>query len=278
MTSYTHENFAVTKYGDEYNSEKSIKDTATEAFRTANAALTDRIMFRDSPTPLSFDEVKNKIRKDSEKARMKGKVIHKMIEGYIKEQDTGAYQTDIDKFMDKAGLSEREFFWFDTNRIKGLLGQLGINSDEFGNTDIEFRDNIASELMMTNSDLGIGTANDFFVEHSDGSVSFIDFKTGARFLDNEDTVTRLMQYSEGLAQPIYDSTLNRAKTELVMRLIMAKMNKPDLKVKDLKIAYISKFHGNQIRYIDVQQYLDYINNNMRLSIQNLTKDVKKNLN
>jgi len=275
LTSYTHDNFAVTKYGDEYSSEKSIEDTALQAFRDANASLSERIPFRGSETPLSFEEIKDKIKKDTEKARMKGKVIHKMIEGYLKHTDMDYYADDIEGFMNKADLSQREFFWFDTNRVKGLLGQLGINTEEFGITDIAYRDNIASELMMTNSDLGIGTANDFFVEHSDGSVSFIDFKTGTRFLDNEDTVTRLMQHSESLSSPIYDSTLNRAKVELVMRMIMAKMNKPDLQVRDLKIAHISKFHGNQVRHVDVQQYLDYINNNMRVSINQLTKEVKK---
>lgn len=275
LTSYTHDNFAVTKYGDEYSSEKSIEDTATQAFKDANASLSERIPFRGSETPLSFEEIKDKIRKDSEKARMKGKVIHKMIEGYLRHTDMDHYADDIEGFMNKADLSQREFFWFDTNRVKGLLGQLGINTEEFGVTDIAYRDNIASELTMTNPDLGIGTANDFFVEHSDGSVSFIDFKTGTRFLDNEDTVTRLMQHSESLSSPIYDSTLNRAKVELVMRMIMAKMNKPDLQVRDLKIAHISKFHGNQVRHVDVQQYLDYINNNMRVSINQLTKDVKK---
>lgn len=275
LTSYTHDNFAVTKYGDEYSSEKSIEDTATQAFKDANASLTEKIPFRGSADPLSFEEIKDKIRKDTEKARMKGKVIHKMIEGYLKHTDMDHYADDIEGFMNKADLSAREFYWFDTNRVKGLLGQLGINTEEFGITDIAYRDNIASELMMTNPDLGIGTANDFFVEHSDGSVSFIDFKTGTRFLDNEDTVTRLMQHSESLSSPIYDSTLNRAKVELVMRMIMAKMNKPDLQVRDLKIAHISKFHGNQVRHVDVQQYLDYINNNMRVSINQLTKEVKK---
>lgn len=275
LTSYTHDNFAVTKYGDEYSSEKSIEDTAIQAFKDANASLTEKIPFRGSADPLSFEEIKTKIQKDSEKARMKGKVMHKMIEGYLKHTDMDHYADDIEGFMNKADLSAREFFWFDTNRVKGLLGQLGINTEEFGITDIAYRDNIASELTMTNPDLGIGTANDFFVEHSDGSVSFIDFKTGTRFLDNEDTVTRLMQYSESLSSPIYDSTLNRAKVELVMRMIMAKMNKPDLQVRDLKIAHISKFHGNQVRHVDVQQYLDYINNNMRVSINQLTKDVKK---
>jgi len=274
LTEFTYANFADTVDKDPFDPEKYLDKLTTREFRDAGASLTDKISYGQSTTPLSYDEVKAVIKKNFEEARYKGKIIHKMIEGYLKHRDINYFQDDIDKLRQEGGISEYDLLWFDEKKIQSMLQLVGINSEEFNNTDIAFRDNIASELMMVNETLGIGTSNDGLIEHSDGTVSFMDYKTGAKFLADENTIRR-MQYTDGLVSPIFDSKLSRAKIELVMRMVIAKMNKPDLKVRDLKIAYISKAFGTQVRYVDVQQYLDYINNNYRISINELKKQVKK---
>ncbi len=273
LTEFTFSNFANTEDKDPFDPEKWLEKLTIKEFKRADAELTDKISYGKSPVPLSFDEVKAQIKQSFEESRYKGKIIHKMIEGYLKHRDINYFSDDIAKFREDGGISEHDLLWFDEKRIQRMMEQVGINSEEFNNTDIAFRDNIASELMMVNETLGIGTSNDGFIEHSDGSVSFMDYKTGSKFLADENTIRR-MQYTDGLTSPVYDSKLDRAKIELVMRMIIAKMNKPDLKVRDIKIAYLSRYYGNQIRNVDVQQFLDYINNNYRISIQELKKDVK----
>lgn len=274
LTEFTHANFAETLDKNNFDPEKWLDQRTTEVFRKASAALTDKIPYGQDPNPLSYDEIKAIIKQGYEESRIKGKIIHKMIEGYLKHRDINYFQNDIDQLRQQGGISEYDLLWFDEKRIQRMMEQLGINSEEFNNTDIAFRDNIASELMMISETLGIGTSNDGFIEHSDGSISFIDYKTGAKFLADENTI-RKMQYTNGLVSPIFDSKLDRAKIELVMRMIVAKMNKPDLKVRDLKIAFLSRHYGTQIRNVDVQQFLDYINNNYRITIQELRKQVKQ---
>jgi hypothetical protein len=272
LTEFTHANFASTL--KKFDPNTWLDDRTKEAFQEAGAALTDKIPYGQSPNPLTFDEVKEQIKKNFEESRIKGKILHKMIEGYLKYKDINYFSKDIEDLRQQSNISDYELLWFDEKRIESMLEQLGINTETFGDTDVLFRDNIASELMMVNETLNIGTSNDGFNEHSDGTVSFFDYKTGSKFLADENTI-RKMQYTDGLVSPIFDSKLDRAKIELVMRMIIAKMNKPDLKVRDLKIAYISKYYGTQIRNIDVQKFLDYINNNYRISIQEMKKQVKK---
>lgn len=274
LTEFTHAAFAETQDKDPFDPEKWLVKLTTKAFKEAGAELTDKISYGKSPVPLSFDEVKAAIKQSYEESRYRGKIIHKMIEGYLKHRDIAYFSDEIEKLRQDGGISEYDLLWFDEKRIQRMMEQLGINSEEFNNTDIAFRDNIASELMMVNDVMGIGTSNDGIVEHSDGAVSFMDYKTGSKFLADENTI-RKMQYTNGLTAPVYDSKLDRAKIELVMRMIIAKMNKPDLKVRDVKIAYLSRYYGTQIRSVDVQHYLDYINNNYRITIQELTKEVKK---
>lgn len=272
LTEFTHANFAST--AKKFDPNTWLEDRTKEAFQDAGAALTESISYGQSPNPLTYDEVKEQIKKNFEESRIKGKILHKMIEGYLKHKDINYFSKDIEDLRQQSNISEYELLWFDEKRIQSMLEQLGINSEEFGNTDIAFRDNVASELMMVNEILNIGTSNDGFIEHSDATASFMDYKTGSKFLADENTI-RKMQYSDGLASPIFDSKLDRAKIELVMRMVIAKMNKPDLKVRDLKIAYISRYYGTQIRNIDVQKFLDYINNNYRISIQEMKKQAKK---
>ncbi len=273
LTEFTHANFANTEDKDPFDPEKYLDKLTTKVFREAGAELTDRIPYGQSSAPMTYDEIKAEIKKSFEESRIRGKIIHKMIEGYIKHKDIDYFAADIEALRQEGGINEYDLLWFDEKRIQGMLEQLGINTEEFNNTDIAFRDNISSELMMVNDTLNIGTSNDGLVEHNDGAVSFVDYKTGSKFLADENTIRR-MQYTDGLVSPVYDSKLERAKIELVMRMVVAKMNKPDLKVRELKIAYLSRYYGNQMRYVDVQKYLDYINNNYRISIQQLKKDSK----
>lgn len=273
LTEFTHSNFANTENKEPFDPDKYLDKQTTKVFKDAGAELTAKIPYGQSPEPLSYDEIKAEIKRSFEESRIRGKIIHKMIEGYLKHKDINYFGDDIEKLRQEGGINEYDLLWFDEKRIEGMLQQVGINTEEFNNTDISFRDNVASELMMTNEVLGIGTSNDGLIEHSDGAVSFVDYKTGSKFLADENTIRR-MQYTDGLVSPIFDSKLERAKIELVMRMVIAKMNKPDLKVRELKIAYLSRYYGNQIRYIDVQKYLDYINNNYRISIQELKKQSK----
>lgn len=274
LTEFTYSNFANTEDKDPFDPEKYLDKLTTKVFREAGAELTDRIPYGQNANPMTYDEIKAEIKRGFEESRIKGKILHKMIEGYIKHKDIDYFAQDIQKLRDEGGINEYDLLWFDEKRIQGMLQQLGLNTEEFNNTDIAFRDNMASELMMINDTLNIGTSNDGFIEHSDGAVSFVDYKTGAKFLSDENTI-RKMQYTDGLVSPVYDSKLERAKIELVMRMVLAKMNKPDLKVRELKIAYLSRYYGNQIRYVDVQKYLDYIDNNYRISIQQIKKQVKE---
>jgi hypothetical protein len=274
LTEYTYANFANTQNKDSFDPEKWLDTQTAKVFRDAGADLADKIPYGAFPNPLSYDEIKAEIKKGYEESRYRGKILHKMIEGYLKFKDTNHFADEIDTLRQQGGISEYDLLWFDEKRIQKMMEQLGINSEEFNNTDIAFRDNIASELMMVNETLGIGTSNDGIIEHSDKAVSFVDYKTGSKFLADENTI-RKMQYTNGMTSPIYDSKLDRAKIELVMRMVVAKMNKPDLKVRDLKIAYISRYYGTQIRNVDVQNYLDFINNNMRITIQELEKEAKK---
>lgn len=271
LTEYTHEHFYST---DRMDFDSWLNKKTSQEFANRGAALTDKISYGSSVEPLTYDEVKAVIKQNFEESRYKGKIMHKMIEGYLKHGNSLHFADELQQLRTDGGIAEHELLWFGDKEIQIMLQKIGMNTAEFGNTDIKFRDNIASELMMISEELNVGTSNDGFIEHSDGTISFVDYKTGGKFLADEHTV-RKMAYANGLSSPVYDSKLDRARLELVTRMIIAKMNKPDLKVRDLKIAYISKYYGTQIRSINVQQFLDYIHNNKKVAIQEHEKEIKK---
>ena len=198
-----------------------------------------------------------------------------MIEGYIKHGDTKHFQSEIDQYTIDGQIEDNEISWFNNNKAEDLINKLNINTSSLNNTDAEFRDNIASELMMVSKSLGLGTSHDGFVEHSDGSASLVDYKTGIKFL-NDAFTTEKMQYNDGLPTKIVNSKVNKAMLELVMRMIVAKMNRPNLAIRDLKIAHVSKNFKFTVKSVPVQIFLDYINNNLKISIRESEKEYKKN--
>lgn len=272
LTEWVHNQFIKDKkYKDEY-----FDNLTKQEFIKRNTDIAEKIIYGKSIELKTFDEVRNEIRESVEKYKWIGKIIHKMIEGYLKHDDVNHFENEISDFAMKGNIEESEYAWFDKNKAEDLVEKLDINTSNMNNDDINFRDNIASELMMVNEKLGLGTANDGLVEHSDGSVSFIDYKTGVRFLDDAYTLN-LMSYNDGLPTKIVKSKVNKAMLELTVRMIMAKMNKPDLAVRRLQIAHMSKKQRISIKSVPVQTFLDYINNNMKISIRELEKVVKSKL-
>ncbi len=275
LTDFTRNQFASEESKNRWKDVDGwLDDETKKVFVKANADVNDKIPYGPEQLPQTYEEIKNQIRKSYDESRVRGNIIHKMIEGYLKHRDVDYFAQDIAIMREGSNIGEHELVWLDNKRVQEIMNDLGMNSEDFGNTDIAFRDNVASELKMISDALGVGTSNDGFVEHSDKTVSFFDYKTGAKFLSDENSIKKML-FNEGLSNPIYESKLNKAKLELVMRMIIAKMNKPDLAVRDLKIVYVSRYYGNQVRTIDVQSYLDYIDNNYRISIKELEGLAKK---
>lgn len=258
---------------EKFNEEKYYADQASKIFTAQNKSLTETVTYKNSPDFKTFDEVKELIKKEIESYRIKGKIMHKMIEGFIRAGKAEYYIDEINALREEGNLSESELSWFGNALIKKALGMAGLNGKDFGKISPEFRDNIASEFVMTSDVLNIGTAFDGWVEHPDGSNSFVDFKTGPGILRYEESGRRLL-YNDGLTNKIDFTTLNIAKLEVVMRMVMAKLNKPDLKVRDLKIVILNRDKQTEIRKVEVQEYLDYIENNYRLTIRDLEKEIK----
>lgn len=269
LTEWVHNQFIKDrKYKDDY-----FENLTKQEYIKRNTDISEKIIYGKSLEPKTFEEVKTEIKESIEKYKWIGKIIHKMIEGYLKHGDVNHFEKEINEFVLQGNIDEAEYAWFDKNKAEDLVQKLDLNTTTINNANTDFRDNIAAELMMVNETLGLGTANDGLVEHSDGSVSFIDYKTGVRFLDDAYTL-QLMSFNDGLPTKIVKSKVNKAMLELTMRMIMAKMNKPDLSVRRLQIAHMSKKQRISIRSVPVQTFLDYINNNMKISIRELEKTVK----
>lgn len=249
-------------------------------FKEAGKDLTEEIVTEDEDgfkTSKTFDQLVNEKIIDFETGRVYGVISHAWIEWEIAKMNGDVTKANelAEKLKElakeKPGIQEEintdEFMWISEN-IYIILEDLGLVFNTSGKNDKYY-----SELPFVNEKLGIGTTIDGLIEHPNGTYSMFDFKTGARFTNDQNT-TELLKYSEGQFNEQLDTRESKAKLELMMRAFMLKEKHPDIKFRDISVIH---FRNKQYKMYPVEYgtYLEIISKYYRENDPEMYKEFKE---
>jgi hypothetical protein len=210
------------------------------------------------------------------KGRIYGNIVHALIQNKINPHaDT---QAKIDKWMqgvpgESYPQDPKSFEWVE-NSIAKIYAASGINilNRDVDNKD---KDKLAPELAVSSKLLGIATTIDNLIEHSNGTFSIIDYKTGGLFTDK--LVATYMRYGRNQITNINDTKLNRAKLEVVIRAMMVKESMGDktTRFNNLKIVHMDKKGYITTSNIEIQPFLGLIESYFKDSANGKTEEYEK---
>jgi hypothetical protein len=194
-------------------------------------------------TKITLEELTNEIKLDFNTAKNYGIIAHALIEKAIKIK-LGVSTADINAKIEALAAGDTEssainlvkLNWIENN-IEKIMNIVGINVLDKTFTKDQ-QDKILSELPYVLEQLGIGTTIDGLVEHTDGTISIKDWKTGN--LLNDSLTTSLLGEFGNQIEDIKDSKLDKARLEVVLRALMIKFKNPEVKFRKLSIEHLNK--------------------------------------
>lgn len=226
----------------------------------------------------TFDQLVEYHRRKSNNYKSWGKAAHAYIELLLtsdadKKQQISNKLSELIKPMkdengnqisDQVDLSAME--WLEgkdknvTIGLREVLRAAGVNIDL---TNPEFNQSLQSrsipELPIVIPGLDLGTTIDNLFVDPDGTYSILDWKTGALLSDFNNPEVMKWGANEGINL----TKLNKAKLEVVMRMLAIKLSDSEAKFKNMSVVWI----GNQGRYkvhnIDIQPYLNALSEYMK---------------
>lgn len=235
---------------------------ALKYYEKKTTSITDNVLWEDDGKLHSFEEIKEFFKQKNKISTSYGTIIHLLIQRKL--TDDKALDKEITKAIEDSGIEEWKFQWLNDIYLSELLyDYLNLNLGEtYKGTGVE--DKIASEVTVGSEILGIGTKVDGIIEHANGSISLIDFKTGQYFLSDAGTSDE-MKYGNLIDEVIKDSKLDKAKMELVLRALMIKEQNADIKFRNIQIAHIGVNQTPRIYDASIKNYLtvlsEYFKNN-----------------
>jgi hypothetical protein len=238
---------------------------AAAEFRKAGVKVEDPIIFSGDPTAYSFQDRVNYHNKRAKEFQAYGNMAHLMMERYLSRNSTRI--AEIDKkiaelaepelengVVIREGISPKQFNWLE-DRMKEILAKSEIAHDtESSAWNDEFGDIIAPELRVAFEKLGLATTIDGLLQHVDGSLSIVDWKTGRLLSDQGKGY--YMNY--GKSYGIKNDKLSRAKLEVTVRALIIKYHQPEAQFNNLSINWLHKRSGVRVFHINLENYLSMI--------------------
>lgn len=261
LTEWVGENFSSESKKNNLGRKKPAEWLADKYYRKKNVNTSEPIVWDATGKMVNYDEVVAFKQKELDKTRYEGNVVHAFIENFIK--DTQESRDKVEKALEDGGLEAWQYDrWMTDNFIQGvLINDLGLNiGDRYSQSPL--MDKLASEVTITSDILGVGSRIDNLVEHSNGSVSLIDFKTGGGFLNDSNTFDQ-MPYGNLIDDVIRDSKLDKAKMELMVRALILKEKNPDLKFRDLRIAHLQRNRKARLYDVSMKNYLQVLSDHFK---------------
>jgi len=249
-------------------------------YKDADKQITEELELEDESgfnVSKGFDELVNDKIIDLETGRVYGVISHAVIEYEVAKvnKDFAKASELFDKITElakeKPGVQNEidlaEFAWIGEN-APVIFSDLGFLFNSAGRNDIYH-----SELQFVNEKLGIGTTIDGLIEHPEGDYSMIDFKTGARFTNDQNT-TDLLKYSKGAFNEQLDTRESKAKLELMMRAFMLKEKYPTIKFRDIAVVHFRTKHYKMYP-VEYYTYLEIIEKYYEETNPELHKEFKE---
>ena len=175
-------------------------------------------------------ELVAKHQKTSDNATARGRAVHKIMEYSVtKDKRILKELSEIQKEKaDQDEITDQSLQWV-WNVSEGVLRRIGVTST----------DKMVAELMIHSPILGIATQIDGLIQHEDGTLSMVDWKSGGHFL-NDKTTTEMMRYSNGTLDNVSNSKLDKAMLELALRAIMVKEHQPNAKFRQVIVQHLDR--------------------------------------
>jgi hypothetical protein len=252
-----------------------VQDNADRMWKNAAQGDETKLPISSAGLELTKQEYIEFAKKNQEKGKMKGKIIHKVIEIMlhdfsISKKTKQELREELAELYKKGNVANPTYsYGWVPNVLPGILEKLGIN---VFNTEIpvEKRDKVMSEVTVGNELLGYAGTIDMLVEHPDGKVSILDWKSGNTF--DEESMSMLLKYGNQNSL-IFDDPKHKAHLQLVMYAVMLKAKNPNVKFKDLAAVWIpnkyeAEGYSPNSRISNVEDYLKMI----ELYLKNEQKD------
>lgn len=221
------------------------KEYAEKRFSKLPQETENGVVYALNPdgTKITLEELTNEIKLDFNTAKNYGIIAHALIEKAIKIK-LGVNTADITIKIEALAAGDAEsspinltkLNWIENN-IEKIMNIVGINVLDKTFTKDQ-QDKILSELPYVLEQLGVGTTIDGLVEHTDGTISIKDWKTGN--LLNDSLTTSLLGEFANQIEDIKDSKLDKARLEVVLRALMIKFKNPEAKFRKLSIEHLNK--------------------------------------
>ena len=249
------------------NTDEIATSRATQAFKREKLDASDptATITVEGIGEMTFAEYKDFAVSKYEKAASEGTYAHLKIEKFLTKDPVKKAQLDV-KMQDiemTEGVNPNFLRWLDNQVMEYALDRLGIRVAHLDSeVDAVTEDRIETEMPVASKVIGVATTIDALVEHMDGSLSIIDWKSGSSFFNDRNFVTGLLEYGDQYTD-IEDSRLDRAKLEVVLRAMMIKEQKPEARFRKLRIAYLSKHNLIDVFDIDVPSYVNLIRDYLR---------------
>lgn len=200
------------------------------------------------------------------KGRVFGKMIHSFMQ-YMLETNVDARREAKEAALKYAKEYGKTFYSLETHsdlkrfaeNINEIIKVSGLKLDLDGTLGLPKAklDRIASEVVIK-SDLlvdddgkSIATTADGIVQHPNGDITLLDWKTGG--ITSDSGTPYLMAYGE--KYDIADSKLSRGYLELALRAMMLKAQYPDMQFRSIKIIRLDSKGNATAMNLDLQLYL-----------------------
>lgn len=229
----------VSKFLENFNPYKTEFDQATfEADRLFKKNKTPKTASVPHPSltsgTLNYEEAVEYFKKEIEKRKLRGKVIHKIIQIYFTPDTStmkASYIADKEALMREyqtAGGLPTDFLFLTPDYLNDLRARLGIIDS----------DQVMSEVMVHNDKLDLGGTIDMMIKHADGTVSIYDFKTGSL----NDEGGKAMLYNR--ASKLNYNQLSRSYMQLGTYALLLKSQYPDLRFRTLGVVSLNRNNSN----------------------------------
>ncbi|HAH26003.1 MAG TPA: hypothetical protein DCL77_19955 [Prolixibacteraceae bacterium] len=218
----------------------------------------DTLLDTDVPNgnALSYDQYVERLEDIYEKSRIKGTLVHKMIQLAINPHLRSQLEAEVTQVNKKGLLKSWEYDWVESIAPQ-LLIKYGVNLD--ATLPEEERDKVKSEVTVFNEFVKWGGTIDMLVEHPDKLFSIVDWKSGMAF--NNSFFVALLKYGDQI-KAITDNPKERAKLQIALYAVLLKMNNPEMQFRSLQVGWVPNewdaLKEDPTAHVEVDSYIPMI--------------------
>lgn len=224
---------------------------AQAVFKSQGKNVSSEEVLLDGKT-FTYTELEEYFRVQESNAIIYGNMIHAYIEYKVNGSKDALSKAELNASkLGKNTLTKHPDIVTLEDKWEDILSSLDVNIK----TDKMIAElPLLSKAFKTKDDKLVATTVDLIVQHADGTISIVDWKTGNLLKD--DSFGVLIKYGE--KHMILNNKANRAKLEVALRAFLIKEHFPDIEFKNLVIVKTKRDFGIQKLDVELSKFLDVI--------------------